>query len=97
VPAKDAQLTSLIEQVLHALKEAKVESDKIRKLRPDFFEKLHEDLVTELQGQGKPHVANQDHSVHQVSDEVNSPAGSRSLLVAYRTATEASISLSIQS
>ena len=49
VPVKDAQLASFIQQILDALKEAKVESDKLRKYLPDFFEKLCEDLVKELQ------------------------------------------------
>lgn len=54
VPVKDAQLASLIQQVLDALKDAKVELDKIRKHLPDFFEKLREDLAKELRGKQEP-------------------------------------------
>jgi hypothetical protein len=97
VPVKNAQLASLIQQVLEALKEAKVELDKDRKLLPDFLEKLREDLMKELRDEGKPKAVDQSHSVAQVPDEVHSPIGSTSLLVAYRTVTETSISLSIQS
>ncbi|MGZ8366919.1 MAG: hypothetical protein ACXWWG_11465 [Nitrospira sp.] len=97
VPVKDAQLASLIQQVLDALKDAKVELDKIRKHLPDFFEKLREDLAKELRGEQEPKADAQDHSLPQVSDEVDSPTVSTSLLVAYRTVTETSISLSIQS
>ena len=97
VPVKDAQLASLIQQVLDALKEAKVELDKIRKHLPDFFEKLREDLAKELRGEQEPKADAQDHSLPQVSDEINSPTASSSLLVAYRTVTETSLSLSIQS
>jgi hypothetical protein len=97
VPVRDAQLASLIQQVLDALKEAKVELDKVRRYLPDFFEKLREDLSKELRGEQEPKADPQDHSLPQVSDEINSPTASSSLLVAYRTVTETSLSLSIQS
>jgi hypothetical protein len=97
VPVKDAHLASLMRQVLDALNEAKVESDKVRKHLPDFFEKLREDLVKELQGEREPNPDDRDHSLPQVSDDVSYPTGNSSLLVVYRTVTETSISLSIQS
>ncbi len=97
VPVKDAQLASLIQQVLNALKEAKVELDKVRKHLPDFFDKLREDLAKGLRGEPEPKADAKDHALPQVSDEINSPATSSSLLVAYRTVTETSLSLSIQS
>jgi hypothetical protein len=97
VPVKDAQLASLIQQVLDALKEAKVELDKVRKHLPDFFDKLREDLAKELRGEPERKADPDDYSLPQVSDEINSPATSSSLLVAYRTFTETSLSLSIQS
>ena len=97
VPVKDAQLSSLIRQVLDALKEAKVESDKIRKHLPDFFEKLREDLVKALQGERELKADDQDHLLSQVSDEVDSPTDSSSLLSAYRTISETSILLSLHS
>jgi hypothetical protein len=97
VPVKNAQLASLIQQVLDALKEAKVESEKVRKYLPDFFEKLREDLVNELRGDRELKADDQDRSLSQVSDEIDSPTASSGLLVAYRTVTKTSISLSIQS
>jgi hypothetical protein len=97
VPVKDAQLASLIQQVLDALKEAKVELDKVRKHLPDFFDKLREDLAKELRGEQERKADPDDHSLPQVSDEINSPTASSSLLVAYRTVTETALSLSIQS
>jgi len=98
VPVKDAQLASLIQQVLDALKEARVGSDKIRKHLPDLIEKLREDLVKELQGVGEPPADDQSHSAAQVSDEVNSPTdNSSSLLSAYRTISETSNLLSFHS
>lgn len=90
-PVKDAQLVSLIQQVLDALKEAKVESDKVRKLLPDFFEKLREGLVRELK------TGDQSHSLPQASGEVDSPTGNSDLLVAYRTVNQTLTFLSIQS
>lgn len=96
-PVKDTQLASLIQQVLDALKEAKVELDKSRKYLPGFFENLRENLVRELQGAGKPKADDRSRSVAEVSDEVGSPINSTILLTAYRTIRETSISLSIQS
>lgn len=97
VPVKDAQLASIIQQVLDALKEAKVELEKVRKHLPDFFDKLREDLAKELRGKQEPKADEQNHSLPKVSDEINSPTTSSSLLVAYRTVTETSLSLLIQS
>lgn len=61
---KDRALTSLIQQVLDALKKATVESEKVRKYLPEFFDKLHEDLVKELRGRGEIKAANQ--AVHYI-------------------------------
>ncbi|TKB66341.1 MAG: hypothetical protein E8D52_18510 [Nitrospira sp.] len=97
VPVKDAQLASIIQQVLNALKEAKVELEKVRKHLPDFFDNLREDLAKELRGKQEPKADEQNHPLPKVSDEINSPTTSSSLLVAYRTVTETSLSLSIQS
>lgn len=96
VPVKDAHLASLIQQVLDALKDAKVELEKVRAYLPDFFEKLRDDLAKDFRGEREPKIDDQDHSISQVSDEVDSPASS-SLLVAYRTVTETWTFLSIQS
>lgn len=99
VPVKNAHLASLIQQVLDALKDAdaKVELEKVRAYLPDFFEKLRDDLVKEFRGEREPKIDDQDHSIAQVSDEVDSPANSSGLLVAYRAVTETSTFLSIQS
>jgi hypothetical protein len=52
VPAEERQrFKSLVQQVLDALKDTKVESYKVRKYLPDFFEKLREDLEKELRGE----------------------------------------------
>lgn len=96
VPVKDAHLASLIQQVLDALKDAKVELEKVRAYLPDFFEKLRDDLAKDFRGEREPKIDDQDHSIAQVSDEVDSPASS-SPLVAYRTVTETWTFLSIQS
>lgn len=97
VPVKDTHLASLIQQVLDALKDAKVELEKVRAYLPDFFEKLRDDLVKELQDEREIKPKDQGHLLPQVSDEVDSPTSSNGLLVAYRTVTETSTFLSIQS
>ena len=60
--------TSLVQQVLDALRESKVQSHKVRKYLPDFFEKLREDLGKELRGE---RVHNHDHSQH--TNQVQAP------------------------
>lgn len=51
VPAQDAsQQKSLVQQVLDALKDTRVESHKVGKYLPDFLKKLREDLSDELRG-----------------------------------------------
>lgn len=97
VPVKDAQLAALIQQVLGALKEAKVESEKIRQHLPDFLEKLREDLLKEFQDLRDQKSDDRDLSVAQASDEVSASTSSAGLLIAYRAVTETSISVSIQS
>ena len=50
-PAQDAsQSKSLVQQVLDALKDTRVESHKVHKYLPDFLKKLREDLRDELRG-----------------------------------------------
>lgn len=51
VPVKDTHVASLIQQVLYALKEAKVESEKVGKYLSHFFERLRQDLVKELRAE----------------------------------------------
>jgi hypothetical protein len=97
IPVKDGQLAALIQQVLDALKGAKVEADRLRKHLPDFLEKLREDLLKEFQGLRDLKADDRDYSVAQASDEVSVPTSNTGLLVAYRAVTQTSISLSIQS
>ena len=81
--------TSLIQQVLDVLKDTKVESHKVQKYLPDFFEKLREDLGKELRGQ-------REHD--QPATQVQTPATtSTSVAFAYRSVNQTSISLSIHS
>ena len=46
-----AQRKSLVQPVLAAFDEAKVESDKIRKYLPDFLKKLRVELSQEVHGE----------------------------------------------
>jgi hypothetical protein len=97
VPTKDGHLISLIQQVLDTLREATIESEKVRTYLQDFLEMLHEDLVKELRDERDAKPDDRNRLVAQVSDEGRSLIGSSSLLVAYRTFMETALTLSLQS
>jgi hypothetical protein len=70
-----------------------VDSHKVRKYLPDFFEKLREDLGKELRGE---RAHNQDHS--QPANQVQAPATtSTSVAFAYQALSQTTFSLSIHS
>ena len=106
-PSPDASATrSLVEQVLAALDEAKVESEKIRKYLPDFLKKLRESLGKELRGEreqtpqssstGQP-AAPTTPAVGQSESPVGAPSTTVSgAVLAYRSVSLTSISLSIR-
>jgi len=91
-PTQDAsQAKSLVQQVLDALKETRVESRKVEKYLPDFFKKLREDLRDELRGTREQTAQT---PVHEQSE---SPAANvSSLLFAYQAVSLTSVSLSIR-
>ncbi|MCC6139205.1 MAG: hypothetical protein IT389_01155 [Nitrospira sp.] len=95
-PAPDAsQPKSLVQQVLDALEEAKVESQKVRKYLPDFLKKLREDLANELQGEQKqtPQAA----PAEPPATSADAPASAAtSAVLAYRAVSFTSVSLSIR-
>lgn len=110
-PAPDAsQPKSLVQQVLDALEETKVESQKVRKYLPDFLKRLREDLSQELSGaraqnpQASP--AGQPESpaaapATPAAGQPESPAGTPATTVngvalAYRAVSLTSVSLSIR-
>jgi len=95
VPAQETQRpASLAQQVLDALRESKVESHKVRKYLPDFFEKLREDLGKELQGRWEHKSDNHD----QPATQVQAPATTgTSVVFAYQSVSQTSFSLSIHS
>jgi hypothetical protein len=90
VPAEERQRSkSLVQHVLDALKDTKVESHKVRKYLPDFFEKLREDLEKELRG---------EHNHNQPANQVQTPGiTSTSVVFAYQAVSQTSISFSIRS
>lgn len=94
-PVQETQRsTSLVEQVLDALKEVKVELHKVQKYLPDFFEKLRDDLVKELRGEREHAGGGHD----QLANQVQTPATtSISVVFAYQTVSQTSVSLSIHS
>lgn len=96
VPAPDAlQPKSLVEQVLDALKEAKVESEKIRKYLPDFLKKLREELSQEVRGEREQNP--QASSAGQPEASADAPATTAyGAVLAYRAVSLTSVSLSIR-
>jgi hypothetical protein len=84
---------SLAQQVLDAMRETGAESSSVRKHFPDFLEKLREDLVKELRGE------REDKRTHDEStNETQAPATtSSSVIFAYQTMHQTSVTLSIQS
>ena len=93
VPAPDASATkSLVQQVLDALEEAKVESQKVRKYLPDFLRKLREELESELR-------ASREQAVEPATDTHSEPPASTvsSVVFAYQSVRQTSFSHSIRS
>ncbi len=97
VPVKDAQLASLIQQVLDALKKAKVESENIHTYLPDFLRTLREDLVSELRGGRELKDNEYERSAAHRPDEIIPSVAMSRLSVAYQSVTEAAISSPIRS
>ena len=91
-PAQETQKPRLlVQQVLDALEETKVESRKIRKYLPDFLQKLRADLGKELRGE-------REHGHNQPINQVQTPATtSTSVVFAYQAVSQTSVSLSIHS
>jgi len=92
LPAQDAsQQKSLVQQVLDALKDTRVESHKVHKYLPDFLTKLREDLRDDLRGH------REQTSQTPTAGQSESPATRvSSLLFAYQSVSLTSISLSIR-
>ena len=110
--APDAsQPKSLVQQVLDALEETRVESQKVRKYLPDFLKRLREDLSKELSGDraqnpqaspagqpDAPAAAPATPAVGQPESPSGTPASTVSSLVfAYQSVRQTSFSLSIRS
>ena len=91
-PAQETQqLRSLAQQILDAFKDTNLESRKVQKYLPDFFEKLREDLRKELRGE-------REHNHDQPANQVQAPTTtSASIAFAYQAVSHTSISLSIHS
>ena len=110
-PAPDAsQPKSLVQQVLDALEETKVESQKVRKYLPDFLKRLREDLSRELSGAraenpqaspvGQPESPAADPAT-PAAGQAESPSGTpattvNGVVLAYRAVSLTSVSLSIR-
>ena len=80
-----------MQRVLDALKDTRVESHKVHKYLPGFFEKLREDLGKELRGERK-----HDHNRPVTQEQTPTPT-STSWAFAYQAVSQTSFSLSIHS
>lgn len=96
VPEKDSLLASLIQHVFDALKEAETELEKFQSYLPDFFEKLHEDLLGRLQISAEHKTEEQDEAVEHTSEHAPSPTTNGNVLTAYSSVDLATFSFSIQ-
>lgn len=110
-PAPDAsQPKSLVQQVLDALEDTKVESEKVRKYLPDFLKRLREDLSRELSGAraenpqaspvGQPESPAADPAT-PAAGQAESPSGTpattvNGVVLGYRAVSLTSVSLSIR-
>lgn len=94
-PAQDLQrLSSLAQQVLDSLRDARAETRTIRKYLPDFLEKLHEDLVKELRAEREHQSNDQDQPPNQAQTPAESSAGA---VFSYHSVSQTSVLLSIRS
>lgn len=113
-PAPGAsQPKSLVQQVLDAFDEAKVESEKVRKYLPDFLKRLRENLSRELHGERPHHGHEPEQPVaappdptatsDQASSQTPNPASAQTAanfsvaVLAYQSFSRSSITLSIHS
>lgn len=96
LPTNGAQFASLVQQVLDALNDVRGDIEKVRHTLPTFLDQLREQLVRELRQEPQSETAGGSHSVVDAPRTDEPSADTRSVLGAYRTATETSISLSIQ-
>ena len=91
-PAQDAsQQKSLVQQVLDALKDTRVESHKVGKYLSDFLKKLREDLCDELRGNRE-----QTPQIPTVGQSESPVTTASSAVFAYQAVSQTSVSLSIR-
>jgi hypothetical protein len=91
-PAQETQPPrSFVQQVLDTFKETNLESRKVQKYLPNFFEKLREDLRKELRGE-------REHNHDQPANQTQAPStASAGVAFAYQSLSLTSISLSLRS
>lgn len=95
-PVNETQFASLIQQVLDAVNELRLDLEKVRHHLPAFLDQLREELAMELQSDPQSETKTRSRSTEDVPPTHDPSTDSRSLLVAYQTVTETSISLSLQ-
>jgi hypothetical protein len=96
LPGKDTPLASLIQHVFEALREAETELQKFQKYLPDFFEKLHEDILGSLQRSAEHKTEGQGQAVQHTPEQAPSQTSNGNVLTAYSSVDLATFSFSIQ-
>ena len=92
----ETQFTSLVQQVLDAVKELNVDLEKVRHHLPAFLDQLREELAGELRPGLQSEAGVRSRSAGDVPGTDEAVTGNHSLLVAYRSVTETFLSLSLQ-
>ena len=90
------QFASLIQQVLDALNELSVDLEKVRHHLPAFLDRVREEIARELRREPPLETEARGRSGKDVLPADEPSTDSRSLLVAYQSVTETSLSLSLQ-
>ena len=93
----DTQLASLIQRVFDALKEAETQLQKFQKYLPDFFAKLHEDLLKGTPKGPEEQVAEPVRSAEQAPAKAPAPIENSHLFAAYSSVNLSAASFSVPS
>ncbi|HMS82408.1 MAG TPA: hypothetical protein PKD12_02005 [Nitrospira sp.] len=97
LPVSGAQFASLVRQVFDAVNQLQADLEKVRHHLPAFLDKLREEFARELlRPEPQSETAARNRSSKDASPTHDPSADSHTLLLAYRSLTETSLSLSLQ-
>lgn len=90
------QFASLIQQVLDAVNDLRVDPEKVQHHLPAFLDQLREELARELRPERPSETEGRGRPAEKVPPAHDPSTNNRSLLVAYQSVTQTSLSLSLQ-